>query len=235
MSTNNPLIINGFQKMTLLDYPEKVACTVFLAGCNFRCHFCHNASLVLGDGFESLTSEDILSYLRSRKGLIDGVCITGGEPLLRAGLECFISDIKSLGFLVKLDTNGSNPQRLKSLINSGLIDYIAMDIKNSLPKYALTAGLNMLNTEAIEESIDFLIGGEIDYEFRTTVVKEFHTLGDIEDIAKRIKGAKKYFLQNFVDSGDLLGDNLNPHTKETLEAMKNLATPYIETVDIRGI
>ncbi|MBO5872912.1 MAG: anaerobic ribonucleoside-triphosphate reductase activating protein [Clostridia bacterium] len=228
-------VINGFQKMTLLDYPEKVACTVFLAGCNFRCPFCHNASLVLGSGYERHTADEILSYLKGRKGLIDGVCITGGEPLLRSGIEEFIGNIKELGFSVKLDTNGSRPDKLMHLVNCNLIDYVAMDIKNSLEKYSTTSGVDNLDISTIEESIDFLIGSTIDFEFRTTVVKELHTEEDILKIAERIKGAKKYYLQSFVDSGDLLSQNLHAHTKETLEKMRDLALPYIETVGIRGI
>ena len=235
MSMDNDFVINGFQKMTLLDYPEKVACTVFLAGCNFRCPFCHNASLVVGGGHERYSADEVLSYLSGRKGLIDGVCITGGEPLLRSEIEEFIRDIKGLGFLVKLDTNGSRPDKLKNLVKNNLIDYVAMDIKNSLDKYSLTAGVENFNIACIEESIDFLIGGVLDFEFRTTVVKELHTEEDILKIAERIKGAKKYYLQNFVDSGDLLSSNLHAHKKETLEKMRELALPYVETVEIRGI
>lgn len=235
MPMGDDFVINGFQKMTLLDYPEKVACTVFLAGCNFRCPFCHNASLVVGSGYEMHTVDEVLSYLKGRKGLIDGVCITGGEPLLRNEIENFIADVKELGFSVKLDTNGSIPDKLKSLVRNNLIDYVAMDIKNSLEKYPITSGMENLDVASIEESIDFLIGGALDFEFRTTVVKELHTEEDILKIAERIKGAKKYYLQNFVDSGDLLSENLHAHTKETLAKMRELALPYVESVGIRGI
>ncbi len=233
--SDSSLIINGFQKMTLLDYPEKVACTIFFAGCNFRCPFCHNASLVVADGYEKYTAEEILEYLKKRKGLLDGVCITGGEPLLREGLREFIAEIKAMGYSVKLDTNGSFPERLKALVNDGLVDYVAMDIKNSLEKYPETAGVEALDVKKIEESIDFLLEGRIDYEFRTTVVRELHTEEDIENIARRISGAVKYFLQNFVDSGDLIGENLSAHSLETFKMMQNIAKKYIKDVVLRGV
>ncbi len=227
--------INGFQKMTLLDFPEKVACTIFTGGCNFRCPFCHNAQLVVGQDRETYTEEEILSYLEKRKGLLDGVCITGGEPLLQPDIEQFIREIKEKGYLVKLDTNGSFPKKLKDLAEKQLIDYVAMDVKNCLPKYGETVGIENFDTSAVEESIKFLMTGAVDYEFRTTVVKELHTQADIEMLAEYIGGAKRYFLQNFVDSGEILGGILTSYTPETLENMRKIANRHIQNVDLRGI
>ena len=227
--------ISGFQKMTLLDFPGKVAATIFTFGCNLRCPFCHNASLVLGGAQESYTEEEILSYLEKRKGLLDGVCITGGEPLLQDGIAEFIKSIKDLDYSVKLDTNGCYPEKLKELINSGLVDYVAMDIKNSLSKYGETVGIKNFDTAPIKESISFLINSNIDFEFRTTVVSELHTVEDIKAISEEIRGAKKYFLQSFVDSGDLIGENLSAHDKSVLKEMKAVAEQTLDIVEIRGI
>lgn len=216
--------IGGFQKLTLLDFPEKVACIVFTAGCNFRCPFCHNASLVTHiDNSAAITEEEILEYLRKRKGLLDGVCITGGEPLLHKDIEDFIVKIKQEGFAVKLDTNGSFPERLISLVEKGLVDYVAMDIKNCKEKYLETAGVDTFEIENIEKSIDFLLKGKVPYEFRTTVVDGLHTTQDIVLIAQRIKGAKKYFLQNFVDSGDIILSGTKGVSREILEDMCKMA------------
>ena len=230
------MIINGFQKMTLLDFPGKVACTVFTAGCNFRCPFCHNASLVTNiDKSMRIDEEEIFSYLEKRKGMLDGVCITGGEPLLQADIEGFIRKIKEMGYAVKLDTNGSFPEKLRDLCQKGLIDYVAMDVKNCMEKYSATVGIENFDTADVEESINFLMNGDAEYEFRTTVAKELHTVDDIADLSERISGAKKYFIQNFVDSGDLLGENLSPQTRENLEKMKNSGKKHIQNIELRGI
>ncbi len=228
------MTFKGFQKLTLLDFPGRVACTLFTDGCNFRCPFCHNASLVTDiDDNEGFSDTEVLSYLKKRTGILDGVCITGGEPLLHPELTEFIKSVKDLGFKVKLDTNGSLPDRLKVLAGEGLLDYVAMDIKNSPEKYAETAGVT--ETSAVWESVDFLLEGNIDYEFRTTIVAEFHTVSDIEKIAKRIMGAKRYFLQGFVDSGNLIGENLHPHDYEIVKNMLQIARKYIKTAELRGI
>jgi len=228
--------INGFQKMTLLDYPNKVACTVFTAGCNLRCPFCHNALLVTDiDDSARINEEEILTFLGKRKGLLDGVCITGGEPLLQNDIDNFIRKIKNMGFSVKLDTNGMFPEKLKYLINNKLIDYVAMDIKNSFDKYGETVGITDFDCSNIKESIDFLLQGNVDFEFRTTVVKEFHTVEDIAEISKMLNGAPKYYLQNFVDSGNLIGENLHSVSKETLTKMRDGARKFINNVEIRGI
>lgn len=230
------MLINGFQKLTILDFPGKVACIVFTPGCNFRCPFCHNASLVTHiDSSTYINEEDVLSYLKKRQGLLDGVVITGGEPLLQNGIEEFISEIKSLGYAVKLDTNGSFPDKLISLVENGLVDYVAMDIKNSKAKYAVTAGTENIDILSVEKSVEFLLQNKVDYEFRTTIVNGLHTLEDIQDIVVWIKGAHKYFLQNFVDSGDLIEGGLSPVTLDILKEMKEIALKNIPCVEIRGI
>lgn len=227
---------NGFQKLTLLDYPGHVACTLFTAGCNFRCPFCHNASLVthIGDS-EHYSEEFVLDYLSKRKGIIDGVCITGGEPLLHDGLKDFIKKVKDMDYLVKLDTNGYLPDRLISLVDNGLVDYVAMDIKNSKEKYVLSAGIDSLDITQIEKSVSFLLENHVEYEFRTTVVNELHTLRDIESAAEWISGAQKYFLQSFTDSGDLICDNLSAVETQTIKMMQEVASKYVKNVEIRGI
>ncbi len=227
---------SGFQKLTLLDYPEKTACTLFTAGCNFRCPFCHNASLVTHiDNTNFYSEEEILTYLKKRKGLLDGVCITGGEPLMHKELPEFIKKVKDLDYLVKLDTNGSYPDRLAALIDSKLIDYVAMDIKNAQEKYILTAECSKEDLQNVEKSIEILKQHKIDFEFRTTVVKEYHTVEDIKKIAEWIKGVDKYFLQNFIDSGDLIKNNLSALNRETLDLMRLTAQDIIPKVEIRGI
>lgn len=229
------MVIGGFQKMTVLDYPEKVACTVFLAGCNFRCPFCHNASIVTANRIVGLDKEEIFSYLGKRKGLLDGVCITGGEPLLNPDIEDLIRPIKEMGYSVKLDTNGTNPTKLKQLIADGLVDYVAMDVKNSCEKYALTCGVKAVNFTNIEESIKLLINGNIDYEFRTTVVEPLHTIEDIEAVGRLVNGAKALYLQGFVDSGELIGDGMNSASRETMWKMLEKVRPYVERAEIRGL
>lgn len=228
--------IQGFQKMTLLDYPERVACTVFTGGCNFRCPFCHNASLVTDINLKSAFSEEeILSFLEKRQGILDGVCVTGGEPLLQPDIKQFIIKIKSLGFKVKLDTNGSFPDKLKELIDENLVDYVAMDIKNSKEKYLITAGVTKDIMPSVEKSVKILLENRVDYEFRTTVTAQHHTVEDIENIAKWIKGAKRYFIQGFVDSGEILGETLlSSPDEKTLQSMEKAADNYLFT-RLRGI
>lgn len=224
----------GFQKLTLLDYPEKVACILFTMGCNFRCPFCHNASLVRAEEKPQITEEEVLAFLKKRKGVMDGVCISGGEPLLYEELGDFIRKVKSLGYSVKLDTNGSFPERLKSLVREGLVDYVAMDIKNSFDNYDKTTGIKT-DLNNIKESIDFLMSGAVRYEFRTTLVKELHTYENMESIGKMIKGAERYFLQNFKDSGDVLCENMHPLTEDELENMEQIAKKYVPNTICRGM
>ena len=214
---------HGFQKLTLLDFPGHVACTLFTAGCNLRCPFCHNASLVTHiNRSERLDTEEILSYLKKRRGLLDGVCISGGEPLLQDGLEDFIRAVKDMGYAVKLDTNGSLPARLEHLLDEGLLDYVAMDIKNCKEKYDATAGCEGF-LPAVERSVSLLLSGKIPYEFRTTVTNETHTPEDIAQICTWIRGAERYFLQNFKDSGDILSGGLSPVTEQTMTRMLQAA------------
>lgn len=225
--------INGFQKLTLLDFPGKVACIVFTPGCNFRCPFCHNASLVTHIDGERIEEEEILSYLKKRQGLLDGVVVTGGEPTLQGDLADFLGKVKALGYAVKLDTNGTSPERLKTLVEKGLVDYVAMDIKNTAAKYPVTAGCGSAVLGKVEESIDFLLADTVDYEFRTTVTAELHTPQDIGDIAKRIKGAKRYFLQNFIDSGDIVSPGNSPVTPQVMAEMVKTAQDLVGSASAR--
>ncbi len=228
--------IQGLQKLTLLDYPEKVACTVFFAGCNFRCPFCHNASLVVNIPKEADTTEEaFFAFLKKRQGILDGVCITGGEPLMQPEIEGFIRKIKALGYAVKLDTNGSYPEKLKYLVHEGLIDYVAMDIKNAISAYEETAGIDGSYLEAVQESVAFLKEGTVAYEFRTTVTKNFHTAERFEEIGKWIQGADRYFLQAFVDSGDLISPNIIGCDAKEMNEFLSIVKPYIPNARLRGI
>lgn len=228
--------IHGFNKTTLLDYPRHLAATIFLGGCNMRCPFCHNASLVTDPGSQpTIPEEEVLTYLAKRQTILEGVCITGGEPTLYPDLIDFIKKIKTLGFKIKLDTNGSNPAVLKSLIDNQLIDYVAMDIKNSKEKYPLSCGIKNYNTDKITKSIDYLISSGIDYEFRTTIVREHHTLPDIISIGEWIQGAKAYYLQSYKDSEDIISPGLSSHSKETLSSFEAALTPYVKAVSLRGV
>lgn len=226
--------IGGFQKMTVLDYPGKVACTVFTHGCNLRCPFCHNAGLVVRD--EDLIDEnEILSYLNKRRGILDGVCISGGEPTLQSDLFDFMKKIKDLGMLIKLDTNGTCPDKLQYAIDNGLVDYVAMDIKNCREEYAKTCGLSKMDISKIEKSVEILMQSGIDYEFRTTVTKELHTPDDFAKIGQWIKGAKRYYIQSFVDSGDIILEGLNPLDLQGLKALLEAVSPYVPSVELRGV
>ena len=227
--------IAGLQKLTLLDYPGRVACTVFLGGCNLRCPFCHNASLVLPRGAaETMTEESFLAFLKKRQGILDGVCVTGGEPLLQPELPRLLSEIKSLGYGCKLDTNGTLPRRLSPLIQAGAIDYIAMDIKSSLGGYNTACGVEV-DTEAIKQSIALIKQSGIPHEFRTTVVSGLHTESDIESIAALI-GDEPYFLQSFVDSGDLISPaGLSAFSPDQMRAMRDAARRFSPRCEVRGV
>ncbi len=226
----------GLQKLTLLDYPGNMAATVFTGGCNFRCPFCHNRSLVfLNENDSEIANEDIFDFLKNRNKVLDGVCITGGEPLLHKGIRAFIERVRDLGLKVKLDTNGSNFTALKQLVDDGLIDYVAMDIKNSKEKYAMTIGLENYDLSEIEKSVSYLLEDHVDYEFRTTVVKEFHEVSDLEKIGRWIQGAKRYYLQNFEDHGTCIQSGLGEVPLKTLEEMKQIVRPYVNEIEIRGV
>lgn len=229
------MIFYGLQKMTLLDYPGRVACTVFTGGCNFRCPFCHNATLVEDPrAAGGIDEAEILAFLAGRRGLLDGVCVTGGEPLLH-DLASFLKKVKEMGFAVKLDTNGTFPAKLRALVAAGLVDYVAVDVKNAPEKYAATAGVPAFDLAPVRETVAYLLTSPVDFEFRTTVVAEFHEEADVAAIAAWIAGAPRYFLQNFVDSGNLIGKNLHPVAPATLEIMRKAAQKHVEKVEIRGL
>lgn len=253
--------IHGLQKTTLLDYPGHVAATLFTGGCNFRCPFCHNADLVLNPGAQQeIPMEEIRAFLRKRQGILDGVCITGGEPTLQPDLEEFICEVRGLGYLVKLDTNGYRPEVLADLLDKGLLDYVAMDIKASKENYARAVGMDSMSTEArfaienIERSVALLKSSSIDYEFRTTVVKGIHTIGEFEEIGRWLSGCKAYYLQGFQENENVLVTRLDGYEpaaeigetqmsdeyfesffRTEMEQMAALAKEYVEKVFIRGV
>lgn len=229
------MLIKGLQKTTLLDFPGKVACTVFTGGCNFRCPFCHNASLVTApDTVESISEDTFFSFLAKRKGILDGVCVTGGEPTLSPDLLDFCRRIKDMGYALKLDTNGTRPDLLRQMIEEGLVDYVAMDIKNDRDHYAETCGLPSF-PKGVEESMELLLNGSLPYEFRTTVVHPLHDPERIGALAEWIRGAKAYFLQVFIDSGDLIGEGLSAPTEAEAKEMLAAAKRYIPHASLRGI
>ena len=233
--------IAGLQKMTLLDYPGKVACTVFLQGCNFRCPFCHNSDLLPGQGQPLMDDTQLLSFLEKRKGLLDGVCVTGGEPTLQPQLPRLLQSIKALGYAVKLDTNGARPQVLRQLVEAGLVDYVAMDIKNSREEYPKTAGIKEGLLPQVEESIRYLISGKVDYEFRTTVVSQLHSAETIAAMGKWVYGLsqgakiKRWFLQCYVDRESVLTSGLSAPAKEEMEEYGEILGLYTETMSLRGM
>ncbi len=238
----------GLQKLTLLDYPDQVACTVFTQGCNLRCPFCQNPDLVLPELFpesELLPEEEFFAFLEKRIGKLAGVVVSGGEPTVHADLPQFLGKIREMGYLVKLDTNGLNPGALASILREGLVDYVAMDIKNSPQKYALTVGIHEHSEGELwkkaDESITLLMEGKVPYEFRTTVVGGLHTEEDILQMAKRLQGAEAWYLQQFLSDRELVLDfapedmMLSTPSPDFLNKMKMLAKPWVPTVDTRGI
>lgn len=227
------IYIEGLQKVTLLDFPKKVACTIFTKGCNFNCSFCQNSSLIPCDKGK-ISEDEIFEYLNKRKNILDGVVITGGEPLVQKDIKCFIKKIKDLGLLVKLDTNGSNPKVLKELIDENLIDYVAMDIKNIFLKYKMTVGKNIL-LKNIEESINILKNSNIDYEFRTTIVKELHTIDDLRKICEYIGNKCKYYLQNFEDSEDVINHSLHGFSHDELLMINDNLKDSFPNMEIRAL
>ena len=240
------MIIKGLQKTTLLDFPGKVAATVFLGGCNMRCPFCHNMNIAdlnfnQDEGISSrnadYTPDEILDFLKVRRSVLDGVCITGGEPTINPELYEFIKKIKDIGLLVKLDTNGTNPKMVKKLIDDGLVDYVAMDIKSSPAGYETVSGVKEIDLSGIKKTINYLITGtgDFDYEFRTTIVKDFHDEEVMRDIGELIRGAKKYYLQGFKDSEYVPQHNLAAPQRQTMEAYVKLMSDYVKCVEIRGM
>lgn len=230
--------IEAYQKLTLLDFPGHTAITVFTHGCNFRCPFCHNAGLVVRPSESAIPESELFDYLEKRKKLLDGVCITGGEPLLQKDIADFIRRVRDIGYLVKLDTNGSFPEKLEELINEGIIDYVAMDIKNSREKYALTAGTTQDIVAKVEKSANILMTCGIDYEFRTTVTGNLHTEDDMRAIGEWLRGAKSYYIQPFKDSGDIVAgrDAADLYTAEKAhcDALLAAVKPFIPNSSIRG-
>lgn len=244
--------IHGFQRTTLLDYPGYVAATVFTGGCNFRCPFCQNGSLVLEPESQPLIPEkEVLAHLKKRQGILEGVCITGGEPALENDLREFILKCRELGYLVKLDTNGYRPEILRKLLQEELLDYVAMDIKASPENYGRATGCPECDMERIRESIRLLQTSGISYEFRTTAVKGIHTMEEFEQIGKLLTGSKVYYLQAYQDRGDILGlgkgnlmvglekyavgETMETFTKEEMEQMVISVGKYIDKVALRGV
>lgn len=233
--------IHGLQKMTLLDFPGKVACTVFLGGCDFRCPFCHNSDLLKrSEAPVLMDDQELLAFLKTRTALLEGVCFTGGEPLLRQDLLPVIEQVRALGFAVKLDTNGTHPERLKELLDRGLLDYVAMDIKNAPDRYAATVGFPLPEAfgpimDRIRESIRLIMGSGIPYEFRTTVVREFHDEASFPAIGAFIRGASRYYLQCFTDRDKVLCEGLTAPTAEELERFRALAAPFVGKAELRGV
>lgn len=230
------MMISGLQKLTLLDFPGRTACTVFFYGCNLRCPFCHNAFLVTDhDDGQGFTEEEFFAFLESRRRLLDGVAITGGEPMLQPGLHDFIYKIKEKGFAVKLDTNGTFPEKLRALSGEGLLDYVAVDIKNSPEKYPLATGVASPDVDAVKQTVDFLKNGSVDYEFRTTLVKGLHTPDDVAAVGKWLCGAKRWFLQAFKDSGNLISPRLEGFSYAEYTEMLDIARRFVTNAQLRGI
>ena len=226
--------IGGYDKLSTVDYPGELACAIFLVGCNFNCGYCHNPSLISGNG-AYVPKEEVMEYLEFRKDMLDAVCISGGEPLLQVNLPNLLCDIKEMGFYIKLDTNGSFPDRLKAVVSEGLVDYVAMDLKNCANRYSETIGIPPLYQEKIEESIDFLLSGIVPYEFRTTVVKELHAIEDLLTAAKRIEGAERYYLQGFVNSEQVLKQGLSAYRADEMEWIRQKLLPFVPNTQLRGV
>lgn len=231
------MFISGLQKLTLLDYPGKVACTVFTGGCDFRCPFCHNASLVIPDRLASDTNEEeVLSFLKKRIGILDGVAVTGGEPLMHGEIDDFLKRVKDMGYPVKLDTNGSFPEHLERIVDSGLVDRVAMDIKNSPELYGKTVGIPGYDLSKVERSKNFLLNGKIDYEFRTTVVKGLHSAESLKEAAQWIEGAKEYYLQQYKDSGDVINAlGLDSFDEKEMNTLLDEVRKIIPVAQLRGL
>ncbi len=227
--------IHGLQKLTLLDFPGYTACTVFLAGCDWRCPFCHNSDLLDGSAEAVMDDGELLSFLKKRKGLLDGVAFTGGEPLLRRELPELMEKVRSLGYRTKLDTNGCHPKELKQILCRGLADYVAMDIKNDPARYPVTAGVDAVDMDKINESISLLMHDAPDYEFRTTVVAQLHDEDSFRQIGPWLQGAKRYFLQAFADRDSVVFSGFSAPSRETMERYAGILRPFIPTAALRGV
>ena len=230
-------IFAGLQKLTLLDFPGYVACTLFTRGCNMRCPFCHNSSLVTrADKQKMYSNEEIMGFLKKRKGILDGVAITGGEPTLMCALPDFMAEVRKLGYKIKLDTNGTNPEMLSSIIERRLVDYVAMDIKNSREKYGQTVGYTAdYDLSKIDESISILMSDKVDFEFRTTISRTFHTENDVVKIGEWLAGKEKFFLQQFKDSGDIIGCGIEAYSEDEMKSLLDKILPFVPNAQLRGI
>lgn len=227
--------ISGLMKLTLLDFPGHTACTVFTGGCNYRCPFCHNAELVLRPSAQpEIPETEFFALLKKRRGLLDGVAVTGGEPTLQPDLPDFLRRIRDLGYAVKLDTNGTRPDLLRRLAEEGLVQYVAMDIKNAPGRYGETAGVEDPRLDMVRASAAFLLEGTVPYEFRTTAVRELHRPEDLREIGRWLRGAERYFIQCFADSGDLIEAGLHPCSREELELLLEAVRPFIPAAELRG-
>lgn len=236
MKVGDIMIIKGLLKTSLLDYPDKIATTIFVGGCNFKCPFCHNGDLVIASNkLKTYTEYEVFEHIEKRKNILDGICITGGEPTMYDDLPIFIEKIKKYGLPIKLDTNGTNPDMIKELLNKNYLDYIAMDIKNSEDKYSLSTGVKMNDISKIDNSIKLLINSNIDYEFRTTVVRELHNEEDFHKIGEWISGAKRYFLQQFVKSDKQIKYGFSSYEKQELLKFSDILKNYVKEVSVRGI
>ena len=229
------MLIHGLQKLTLLDFPGRVACTVFLAGCNLRCPFCHNSELIGADAEPVMDDAALLAFLKKRQGMLDGVAFTGGEPLLRPDLPELLGRVRALGYAVKLDTNGTQPAALRRVLGAHLADYVAMDVKNSPARYAETCGVRSFDIAAVYDCIDQLRGGDTDYEFRTTVVAELHDERSFPAIGEMIRGAKRYYLQAFADRDSVMFAGLHAPDGEKMRAYADLVRPFVASVELRGV
>lgn len=228
--------IHGLNKTTLLDYPERVAATLFTGGCNFRCPFCQNSDLVLNPLSQPMISEEeIFAFLKKRKGVLSGICITGGEPTLQPDLKEFCEKVKELDYQIKLDTNGYHPEVIEELCKNHLIDYVAMDVKNSLEHYEIVAGITPLDKEKIIKSIDFIRSSWLEYEFRTTVVRELHNEEDFRLIGELLKGVRAYYLQAFRDDERVMKQGFSAYTREEMEAFAKILRQTISKVELRGL
>ncbi len=227
--------IHGLQKLTLLDYPGHTACTVFLAGCDLRCPWCHNADLLDASSEALMEEEELLTFLKKRQGLLDGVAFTGGEPLLYRELPELMEKIRALGYQIKLDTNGCHPDRLRELLQRKLLDYVAMDIKNSPDRYAETAGVARVDMGKIYESISIIMSQATDYEFRTTVVSQFHDEESFQRIGIMIRGAKRYYLQSFTDRDTVPYAGFSAPSAEQMHRYADILKTHIPSVELRGI
>lgn len=227
--------IQGLQKLTLLDYPEHVAATLFTGGCQLNCPYCHNSELIQGPFGTGEAPADVLAFLKKRQGLLDGVCVSGGEPLLQADIADFLRAVKALGYKIKLDTNGGFPDKLAALVDEGLVDYVAMDIKNTPALYPKTCGVPGLDPTPYIASKNFLMEGRVDYEFRTTVVREFHTFEDVLAVARWLEGAKRYYLQSFVARDQVRDLSLSAYTDEEMKRLAEAAKKILPCTTLRGI